>query len=776
MKPRIGDKAQDGEQSQGIDADRHADMLKEGIKHHESGRFSDAEQLYQQILAENPRHAHALHMRSMIAFDLKKYEAAEEFARKALAEKNDFPLFFVTLGNTLKAQGKVGDAIASYKHGLTLKTDMFDCLNNLGSALISAGKMEEAIQYCKQAHQLNPSHANPIYNIGVAYYENNQFEQALPYFEKAILLNPHNAQIFLNKGRTLYRLKRRKEAAAPLELATRIDPNHADAFSVLGLIAYEEGRHEDALKYYSKLKSIQPDAYSYANLALVYQEMARREEAIINYKKALELQPNTFEFLNNLGIINFDIGKYEEAAEYLKQALALKPNNELVISNLATAYKNFGQIDQAVDYFKKALKLTPDNYQLLGNLLLCMVYAASVTPEELADTAITYSKIIADPLRRARPLLTDKNPARRLRIGYVSADFRNHAVNFFFEPLLKLHDRKDFEVFGYSNTLHEDKITERLKKEFDHWRDVRFINDDEMADLIEKDQIDILIDIAGHTGRNRLLVFARKPAPVQATWLGYPATTGLQAIHYKITDHYAEPAGLTEHLNTETLWRLPDIFCCYNPSDKSPAVIDHPPFEDNGYVIFGCFNNFTKVTDDVLKTWSKIIAQVPNSRLMLEIIGVDGKNFRTEVEKRITNAGIPIDHLILEQRKPENQFALYNRIDMALDPYPCNGGTTSMDTLWMGVPFVTLEGKHFVSRMGVTILTNAGLPELIAKNEDEYIKIAIDLANDRERLKKMRNGLRERVKASPVMDQQTFVRNMEDAYRGMWQKYCSDTE
>jgi predicted O-linked N-acetylglucosamine transferase (SPINDLY family) len=402
-----------------------------------------------------------------------------------------------------------------------------------------------------------------------------------------------------------------------------------------------------------------------------------------------------------------------------------------------------------------------------------MVYAASVSPQELAATAREFGERLADPLRQQRPFVRDRDPERKLRIGYVSADFREHPANYFFEPLLKLHDRQTFEVFAYYNLAQGDNITARLKQEFDHWRDVHVLSDGAVANLIEADEIDILVDLAGHTGHSRLLVFARKPAPVQVTWLGYPATTGMVAMDYRITDSYAEPPGMTEHLNAETLWRLPEIFCCYAAHENSPDVIDHPPFEDNGHITFGCFNNFAKVTNPVLETWARILAQATESRLLLEILGLESPKFRAEVETRLQRCGLPLDRVILEPRKRSNQFVLYNRIDIALDPFPCAGGTTSFDTMWMGVPFITLAGEHFVSRMGVTILANAGMPELIAKNTDEYVSLAVNLALDKDRLRFLRHDLRQKVAASPLMNQPAFARNMEAAYREMWRKWCA---
>ena len=295
----------------------------------------------------------------------------------------------------------------------------------------------------------------------------------------------------------------------------------------------------------------------------------------------------------------------------------------------------------------------------------------------------------------------------------------------------------------------EDEVTARLKPGFDHWRNIRALSDDAAADLIEADGIDILVDMSGHMAGNRLLIFARKPAPVQATWLGFTTTTGVKAIDYRITDVYADPPGMTEHLNTETLWRLPATFCCYQPRAGIADPIDHPPRDDNGFTTFGCFNNFTKVTDGTLKCWAEILARVSDARLLLEIVGIDSEEFRRETEARLVRLGLPLDRVILEPRKRSNQYVLYNKIDIALDPFPYNGGTTTMDALWMGVPVMALAGKHFAARMGVTILNNVGLPELVAEDEAAYVDLATDLATDPSRLRAVRHNLRQKMSASP---------------------------
>jgi predicted O-linked N-acetylglucosamine transferase (SPINDLY family) len=312
----------------------------------------------------------------------------------------------------------------------------------------------------------------------------------------------------------------------------------------------------------------------------------------------------------------------------------------------------------------------------------------------------------------------------------VSGDFRNHAVNYYFEPLLQHHEHGNFEFFAYANMNAEDQITARLKGGFDHWRNIRALSDDAACDRIEADGIDILVDMSGHMALNRILIFARKPALVQATWLGFTTTTGVAAIDYRITDPHTDPPGMTEHYNTETLWRLPATFCVYQPRTDIAEPIDHPPRDDNGFSTFGCFNNFTKVNDRTLKRWAEILVRAPDARLLLEIVGIDSEEFRRETMARLVRLGLPLDRVILEPRRRSNQYVLYNKIDVALDPFPVNGCTTSLDGLWMGAPVITLAGEYYTARMGVTILNNIGLPELIAQDEAAYVDLAVKLATD----------------------------------------------
>ncbi len=651
------------------------ELLQKAFTSYKAQNFSEAEKFLREILAANPRDAHALHLMGAIGLDVKRYDFAEELVRMALAEEPNNVDFHITLGSTLSQLGK--------------------------------------------------------------------FDEALLTFQEAVDLNP-------------------KHHRALVELA--------NLSRDLGVRTRNKNLLEAALNFYTRALAIRADEEIYINIAYLHHLNDRYVDAIAAGEACLKRYPNSYKALLGMAGSHDFIQKYEESLEYCKRALIAEPDRYEIYGNMATTLKNLGRTDEAIAAQKKSLAFVPEKAWLYSNMLLTMVYASSVSPEELAEAASQFGEKITDPLMRDRPFKNSKNTKRKLRIGYVSPDFRGHAVAFFLAPIYYA-DKENFELFSYSKTEKEDLITEDIKKYFDHWRDIKYMRDDAIADLIEKDKIDILVDLAGHTGHNSLLVFALKPAPVQVSWLGYPATTGMKAMDYRITDKYAEPPGMTEHLNVEKLWRLPDIFCAYRAHPNSPAVIDHPPFEDNGYITFGCFNNFTKITDIVLQTWAKIMDRVPNSRLLMEIVGISNPKIKEEIITRFIKNGLPIDRVTLEPRLITNQYILYNRIDIALDPFPCNGGTTSMDTLWMGVPFVTLAGKHFVSRMGVTILSNAGLSDLIAENIDDYVSFAVELAKDQDKLRKLREGLRERFAASPVMDQKKFARNMENAFRDMWKQW-----
>jgi predicted O-linked N-acetylglucosamine transferase (SPINDLY family) len=356
-----------------------------------------------------------------------------------------------------------------------------------------------------------------------------------------------------------------------------------------------------------------------------------------------------------------------------------------------------------------------------------------------------------------------------LRIGYVSADFRIHVASFFTAPLLSQHDHRQFEIFCYANVAHPDELTDRLRSCADGWRSIVALSDQQVADLVRSDQIDILVDLAMHTAGNRLLVFARKPAPVQVTWLAYPGTTGLSAIDYRLTDPYFDPPRLFDDCYSEESFRLPDTFWCYSPLAETPPVNALPALQ-NGSITFGCLNHFCKINDGVLALWAQVLQAVPQSRLLL--LTPRGQA-RERVLAKLAPAGIAASRLEFADRQPRREYLQqYQRIDLALDPFPCNGGTTTLDAFWMGVPTVTLVGKTVVGRAGWSQLCNLGLQELAAQTPEQYVARAAQLAGDLPRLQELRATLRQRMQQSPLMDAPRFARGVEQAYREMWRRWC----
>jgi protein O-GlcNAc transferase len=743
------------------------DLYRQAVQIYQSGDLATAEQLFRQILGSDPNHAPSLHVMGLIAMDVDKTDVAEELVRSAIDLQPNIPTFYLSLGRILNRQDKKEAAIESYNAALKLKPDFTDALNNLGTVYLGSGEHEKASDIFLKILKENPQDFNALCNMASIYYQQGEFEKSIEHCRTALTLNTNRPSVYYDLGMSLLAIDDIDEALKHLLTGVELKPDYIDALLAVGNIYRHKGAADTAISYYAKIKAIEFNEYAFIGTAMAYLDQRKLEEALVETEYVLSQLPDSPRILNFLGTL-YDKGLiFQDALKCYNRAIEVDPGFYEAYANKSNTLKNFGQLQESIECVKKAIELSPDTAWLYTNLLLTMLYASFVSPEQLAQASREFGQKITDHLMRERPFTNDRNPDRKLRIGYVSPDFRKHAVSYFLSPIYK-RDKENFELFAYSKAETEDAVTENIKKYFDHWRDIKFTIDKEAADMIERDKIDILIDPAGHTGRNGLMIFARKPAPIQVTWLGYTATTGMKAMDYRITDSYAEPVGLTEHLNTETLWRLPDIFAAYAPHENSPDVIDHPPFEDNGHIIFGCFNNFTKVTDPVLDVWAKIMAQVPDAKLMFEIAGIDDEKTRADIEERITAHGIPKDRLILMPYKRANQYVLYNKIDIALDPFPAVGGTTSMDTLWMGVPFVTLAGQDFRSRMGVSILSNAGLQKLIAQNAEEYVKIAVDLAYDKERLRTIRHNLRARVAASPLMDQERFARNFENALRQMW--------
>lgn len=574
---------------------------------------------------------------------------------------------------------------------------------------------------------------------------------------------------FLRMGNACAIAGKLQLAIIHFENALSINRKCVECYIKLANVLLAVSDHGRAIDYLNKALLIKSEAKTYFDLANVYEAIGEIDQAVMNYKNALVINPNYAEAHNNLGNQIKRSHGLLQATHHYQQAIKLKPDLYVAYNNLALALLEQGEVSEAIANFKSALTINPKFLQAHDNLLYTLNYM------ELDELTISYAahvefgKLVEVKLQPIVNASTNEGVHNdRLRIGYVSSDLRQHSVSRFIEPVLENHDRSRFEVYCYSNTISEDEVTALLKSRVEHWRNIGSLSDSDVVKQIKADRIDILVDLNGHTQNNRLLVFARKPAPIQVTWLGYPNTTGLSAIDYRFTDSYADPVGETEHLHTETLIRLPESFCCYKPPRDAPQVSSLPALE-KGYITFGSFNKLAKINRAVMEAWAAILLAAPDSRLLLKTSAFVEKEMRSHIFSVFEALGVSPTRLDLKgtDQAQRTHLEQYNAVDIGLDPFPYNGTTTTCEALWMGVPIVTLAGCTHVGRVGVSQMSNLGLTELISHSKDEYIATAVRLSSNLKGLETLRNGLRQRMAVSPLMCARPFTEQLEQIYLGI---------
>ena len=557
----------------------------------------------------------------------------------------------------------------------------------------------------------------------------------------------------------------------------KIKPNHFNTLHMLGVICFQLKKYDSAIQYIKRAIQFNPsNAGAYNNLGAALQEKGQLDDAITYYQKAIKINPNHIQAYHALAAALVCKWQLNEAINVNNKILQLNASDAHAYYRLGNILMTQSKLSEAEKCFKLAIQLKPDELKPYRFLLMLMSYYPKYSGQNIFYEHLQFAKQFEEPLHSKIFYHTNERIFnRRLKIGYVSPDFLSHPVAYFIEPVLISHNRDFFEIFCYSDVSSPDEVTNRIKKYSDQWRNIVGTSDEKVAELIRKDKIDILVDLAGHTGIvNRILLFAHKPAPVQVSWIGYPTTTGLSTIDYKIVDSYTDPLGMTEQFYTEKLLRLPEIFLCYLPDKDSPDV-DTLPGLTSGYITFGSLNNFVKVTPDVITLWSTILKAVPNSRLIMKSFSFFDITTRSYAKNLFINEGIEAERIELLQPVPsiKDHLSLYNQIDIGLDTFPYNGTTTTCDALWMGVPVITLVGNTHASRVGVSLLSNVGLPDLIANTSDEYASMAVNLTKDLRGLQSLRERLRGMMKDSSLCDAKKFTGNLEWRYRQMWETWCT---
>ncbi len=605
----------------------------------------------------------------------------------------------------------------------------------LGAQLLQAGRWDEAIAAYQRHLIHSPAAADSWHNLAIAFKAKGMLAEAQNHVCKALEFQPDLPEGHNTLGTIFAERNQLDLAIGEFRVAVRLRPAYAKAYSNLGAALRKSGECD---------------------------------EAVAALQKAVELDPQLVEAYNNLGIAFKAAGHLSEAARAYEKALLLRPDLSGISNNLANVFKDAGQMDEAIACYRRALELSPENIGAHDNLIYSLQFhegssAADIFREERVWND-RHARQLGKFIKRHG---NDRSPERRLRVGYVSAYFYSQAEAFFVLPLLEAHNHEGFEIHCYASVVRPDEITDRHRRAADVWHDVTSENHAELDERIAGDRIDVLVDLTMHMSGSRLLTFARKPAPVQVTWLAYPGGTGLDAMDYRITDRYIDPHDEKPACYTERSVRLADCWCCYDPLIDIPAVGPR----DGSSVTFGSINNPCKLNESLLRLWAGVLLAVDRSRLLVQTISSEHSARITELMGQLR---IDAQRLDFVGRQPREEYLrLYNRIDICLDPLPYNGITTTLDSLWMGVPVVSLAGKRAAGRVGLSILKNVGLGELAAETPEEFVKIAADLARDSDRRAELRANLRRRFAASPLMDFGRFARNMESAYRQMWRDWCS---
>lgn len=636
-----------------------------------------------------------------------------------------------------------------------------------------AGRRDLAEQVYRELLHREPARDEVWRRLGILLFQTGRQREAADCLTRAVELQPAAAQhrntlaVILQDGDELER------AAEQLEEAVRLKPDYAEAHNNLGNVWQKRGQPERAVECYREAIRLRPNySLAYCNLGAVYRLLEREADALAPLAEALRLQPARPDAEYNLGACLTQLGRQDEAAEHLLRAIALAPRHSAAYTSLGLVRQRQGLLGDAIDCYRRAMEFDPYNVDVHGNLLFCLAHDPSVSAAESFAEHCRWAELHA-PARPARDFPNLRDGRRPLRVGYVSGDFCHHALLRFIEPVLACHDPASALVFCYAMVRKPDAGTERLKTLVPHWRSIVDQTDDEVVAQIRRDQIDILVDLSGHTGRNRLTIFAHRPAPVQATWLGYPHTTGMTAIDYRLTDAIMDPPG-EPAISTERPIHLPRGVCCVRPMHESPPVTPLHALRA-GRITFGSMHRLTKLNAAVLDAWSRVLQAAPGSRLLVLRDTLAGRA-REELLRQFDLRGVSRKQLDLRDKfDARGHLAVFEEIDITLDTFPYNGGTISCESLWMGVPLVTLRGDRPPARAGASLLTSVGLGDLVARTVDEYVQLVVQLAADLPRLAAIRESLRPRMMAT-LCDGVAFTRDLEAAYREMWKTWCESAQ
>ena len=689
--------------------------------------------------------------------------------QKAVAFLPYNALAHYSLGSLLHEKMRLSEAKAAFHRAIELKPDFAAAHNNIAILLKETQHLPEAEAAYRRAIKLKPDFAEAHNNLGNLLEETQRLSEAEAAFRRAIECKPDFAAAFNNLGLVLREAKRLPESEVSFRRAIELKPDYVEAHNNLGLLLHDSKRLPEAEAAFRQVLELKSDiAEVHNNLGNLLKETQRLPEAEAAYHRALQIRPEYAEAHNNLGATLQELGRLDEAEASCRRALQIKPDFAGAHLNMVNIL-GINRLDEVIASFRQALHIKPDYVEAHSNLIFTLGLSASEDIASLQAERKVWGDRHAAPLYVERTFSNILDPERRLRIGYVSADFHDHAASRVFEGMLFYFDRQQYEVLAYSNNTYEDVFTQRYKQSVTGWRNIAGLPDDEVVDLIQQDQIDILVDLSGHSLGTRLLVVARKPAPIQITAWGHATGTGVKAIDVFFTDAVMVPPE-EQSLYAETVRYLPCALC-YS-SDVALPPINALPATQKKTITFGSYNRLIKVSDPTITLWSRVLQAIPDSRLMLKSVELDDQSTRIGITERLVQAGIDTDRIAMRgETNWAMHMAAFNDIDIALDTFPQSGGMTTLDGLLMGIPVVTLRWPTITGRSSASILTTLGLTDWIAETEDEYVALAVSKVRDIETLAALRSTLRERFKGSLLGDAKAYVKIVEGEYRGLWRTW-----
>ena len=670
------------------------------------------------------------------------------------------------------ASGRLAEAESIYQQILQADPNQPVALHFLGVIAHQVGKHAAAVDLIAKALDIKPDYAEAHINLGNALQKLGRLDEAAASFYKALDSKPGYAEALYNLGNVFLELGRLDEAVERYHKTLDVNPDYAEAHNNLGLAFQDLGRVDEAAASYHKALTINPGfAPAHNNYGNALNEQGRLEDAVSSYRTALSLNPDYAEAHHNLGNVFRDLGRLKDAAASYRQAIALKPDYGVAYQSLSSAMGYLSDFQDVLSLSDKSLELLPssrikDNGAVWEARLYILSYHPDLPVEKIYAEFVRWGDAQVGP----KPIpkhANDRTPERRLKIGYVSPDFNRHTSRFYFEPLFENHDRSTCELFAYSNVGQADDFTERFRTLFDHWRDIRPMTDEAAADLIRRDGIDILVDACNHMRDDRLGVFALKPSPVQVTWLGAAWTTGLPTMDYVFFDRHEAPEGT---LAREAIVRLPDTFITFRPKDNITEV-GKAPCLAKGHVTFGYYGRTERLNHGTFRVWGRIFSALPDARLILDFKAFGDPETRDYYADVLNQHGVDVSRVTM--RYSTNVWEALDDIDIMFDSFPHNGGTMSYDSICKGVPLLTLASRPPLGRIGASIMTNLGLEDWVAEDEDAFFAKAVDLAGDCGYLAEIRQSLRERLAVSPIRDEAGYVRAVEAAYRKMWRRWCA---